>query len=189
MADKDKNKKVKGTLTWAESNSIKCQINLFDNLFLTDFPGEKTFPLDLVAFWDCHALHRLQAWRRDFAEAAPTWLDAVADFEAIVSLAVTAANNPEWCEPEIVAADAGVVLAADQLGHPLIPDGVRVNNNLSLNAGLVNLTVHISMNMLIHVKASIKNGAPTYLITQETKFVTFSSAMHFSGSISFTLMV
>jgi DNA mismatch repair ATPase MutS len=56
------------------------------------------------------------------------WFDAMAEFEALSSLATTGFNNPDWTTPVITPTH--FTLKAMNAGHPLIPENRRVNNSL-----------------------------------------------------------
>ena len=83
-----------------------------------------------LALWDLHCLRAIESWLRGAAARVPGWFEAMADFEALSSLAASAFNHPAWAVPRI-AAD-GPVLDAAGLGHPLIPEASRVANDLRI---------------------------------------------------------
>src|SRR5438045_3073687 len=61
---------------------------------------------------------------------ARIWLDVLGEVEALSALARLAHDNPDWIFPDI---DPGAeALEASDLGHPLIPDGRRVGNDVEV---------------------------------------------------------
>jgi hypothetical protein len=83
-----------------------------------------------IFLWDFHALLRLEQWQRDAGPQARGWLAALGRFEALAALAGLKFEQPGWCFPVVdAAADR---FAAQGLGHPLIPDGQRVSNDVEL---------------------------------------------------------
>ena len=81
----------------------------------------------------------LDAWRRVSGPEIGQWLRAVAEFEALSSLAAYAYENPEDTFPEI-AAD-GPCLEGEALGHPLLPRSRCVRNDIALGGDLSVLVV------------------------------------------------
>ena len=90
------------------------------------------FPIQALTLWDFHVFFALDAWRRRVGSAVRGWMDAVGDLDALSALAQTKADNPGWCLPEVVDADAdpAKVFRASGLGHPLIADDRRVGNDV-----------------------------------------------------------
>lgn len=85
----------------------------------------------LLFLWDFHVLERLERWRAASGTHVGEWLDALGEAEALAALATLAHDNPAWTFPEV--SDGGeVVVSARALGHPLLPDGVRVPNDLTV---------------------------------------------------------
>jgi hypothetical protein len=85
-----------------------------DNLFLRIFG-----PLIL---WTTQVSFAVELWRQRNGHAIPQWLDALAEFEAIGSLAAAAYEHPEDVLPEILR--GAPCLRARGLAHPLLADCV-----------------------------------------------------------------
>ncbi|TPV94282.1 MAG: DNA mismatch repair protein MutS [Myxococcales bacterium FL481] len=85
------------------------------------------FPL----LWPVHCLRALEAWRRESGPAVDRWLDGLAEFEARLSLAAYAFENPEDTFP--VLDEAGPRFVATALGHPLLPRATCVANDIALD--------------------------------------------------------
>ncbi len=87
--------------------------------------------LNLLVMWDYQCIIALERWKERSGKYFHQWLQAVADVEALSSLAVICYDHKEWVFPEIVT--DGQIFKASDLGHPLIPDSSRVCNDLELN--------------------------------------------------------
>jgi hypothetical protein len=96
------------------------------------------FPIALAMLWDVRMALLLDAWRRRHGPAVAKWLDAVADLEALSSLAAYSFENPADPFPEVRPAGDPLLDAAG-LGHPLLPAGVR--NDLRIGGPVRLLTV------------------------------------------------
>lgn len=81
--------------------------------------------------WDFQVLALLERWQRRHGGQVRGWLEALGQFEALAALGQLHYENPEWCFPEIRTSDSGR-LEASGLGHPLLPQGSRVDNDVAL---------------------------------------------------------
>ncbi|MEO1524046.1 MAG: MutS family DNA mismatch repair protein [Planctomycetota bacterium] len=88
-------------------------------------------PLQVFSLWDVRVLRRLEQWQLEYGNDVPEWFDALGELEALLSLAALRDENPDWVFPEWVTGDKHVV-STTQLGHPLLPDDVRVCNDVSI---------------------------------------------------------
>ncbi len=86
-------------------------------------------PLNLLFFMDIHFCLALEKWKREHASRIPGWFASMAEFETLASLANMAFNNPGWVYPEVT--DDYFIFRADDMGHPLIPEGRRINNGFT----------------------------------------------------------
>jgi hypothetical protein len=83
-----------------------------------------------MLMWDLWCGLALDAWRRRAGRAAFGWFRALAELEALSSLASFSFERPDHTFPEIVAEP---VLTAASLGHPLIEAGKRISNDVSVS--------------------------------------------------------
>jgi hypothetical protein len=81
-----------------------------------------------VLLWDVHCALALETWRARVGRAAPSWFTALSEMEAYASLATFAFENPSFAYPELREEP---VFEAKKLGHPLLPPGKRVGNDVS----------------------------------------------------------
>jgi len=86
-------------------------------------------PLNLLFFADIHFCLALEKWKREHAPRIPGWFTAMAEFEALASMANMAFNNPGWVYPQVT--DDYFVFRAEEMGHPLIPAGRRISNGFA----------------------------------------------------------
>ncbi len=87
--------------------------------------------LNSLFLWDLRCVYKLWAWHRRNRKKLASWLDVIAETDALISLANLAYNQPEFVYPKIH--EGGFTLQATQLGHPLLPPGKRVDNDLAVN--------------------------------------------------------
>jgi hypothetical protein len=79
---------------------------------------------------DPHLVLAATRWRRRHGSGLGSWLEALAEAEAHLSLAAHAAAVPEPVWP--VFTDGGPVFQAADLSHPLLDPATRVGNDLAL---------------------------------------------------------
>lgn len=92
--------------------------------------------LNALIPWDAYFAYRLNQTRAEMAPHAGAWMDAWFELEALASLANFAYLNPDYAFPLLLAEGeqkASAVFQAQDLGHPLIPDGERVCNSLTVS--------------------------------------------------------
>ncbi len=85
--------------------------------------------------WDLYFTYRLQQQQQALRRQLPVWLDAWFQVEALSALANFAYLNPDYAFPTLLAdADeaAAPVFTAVGLGHPLLPQAEKVENDLTL---------------------------------------------------------
>ena len=80
--------------------------------------------------WDLHCVIWLERWQVRAGARARGWLRALADVEAIASMATFAFEHPAFTFPIIETGE--LHFEATGLGHPLINETVRVVNDVSL---------------------------------------------------------
>lgn len=87
-------------------------------------------PIQAFTLWNVHLLAALERWQSTAGKQARTWLEVLGEMEALSALARLAHDNPGWTFPLL---DAGAdSLEARDLGHPLLPAGRRVNNDVTV---------------------------------------------------------
>lgn len=77
-----------------------------------------------------HVLQGLLKWKKQHAGLLKSWLDVMAETDAINSLANFAYNNPGYVFPDL---NTGFEADFKDLGHPLLPDETRICNDIKLD--------------------------------------------------------
>jgi DNA mismatch repair ATPase MutS len=101
-----------------------------------------------------HLAAAIEGWRREFGPKVSAWLDAVAEYEVLSSLAAYSYEHPGDPFPDFVE-DQTARLEGLQLGHPLVPTARMVRND-------VHLTPEVSV---LIVSGSNMSGKSTLLRT------------------------
>lgn len=87
-------------------------------------------PIAALLLWKTQLALALERWRSLCGPELGHWVAAVAEIEALAALAGFAYEQPEASWPEL--SDGEPELTATRLGHPLIPPGQRVPNDVTL---------------------------------------------------------
>ena len=119
---------IKNKNTSAKIKELSVLINKL-NYHLNILVG---FLLNLFFLWDIRQVIAIENWKRDNQQNLETAFEVIAEFEALISLASLRINYPDWCVPSIAAGE-GYTLTANQIAHPLINAGIRVDNDYELN--------------------------------------------------------
>ncbi len=85
-------------------------------------------PVAAMLLWGTQFAFAIEAWRHRLGHLVPVWLDSMAEFDALLALSTYAFEHPDDTYPKV--RDDSVVFDANGLGHPLIPDGQLVRNNV-----------------------------------------------------------
>lgn len=132
---------------------VSIRIRQLERLvYLFDLQGNQLFwPVALLLMWGVHVTFAMENWRARWGRHLPVWLDAVGEFEALLSLAGFAWEHPQYPFPEIV--DGAPLLDGQSLVHPLLKPGACVANDIALGGDL-RVTIVSGSNM---------SGKSTYL--------------------------
>jgi DNA mismatch repair ATPase MutS len=92
------------------------------------------FALQWLFVWDVHVAAALERWRRDAGVHVRGWLESLGEAESLAALGTLSHDNPDWCFPSITEAadEAEALVEGERVGHPLLPDGARVPNDVSV---------------------------------------------------------
>ncbi|HUF49346.1 MAG TPA: MutS family DNA mismatch repair protein [Longimicrobiales bacterium] len=90
-------------------------------------------PLFLLTLWDVHIMRALERWQSECGRSVRDWLDVLGTMEALCALATLHHDHPDWAFPVIDG--AAQVIDAVQLGHPLLHEDVRVDNDVTVGPG------------------------------------------------------
>lgn len=89
-------------------------------------------PFRILLNWDVLMAYRVEEWRRRCGPSIARWLDAVAELEALSSLAAYAYENPADPFPTVV--DGPSEFVGVQIAHPLMPADRSVRNDVRLDS-------------------------------------------------------
>ncbi|MGA9522077.1 MAG: DNA mismatch repair protein MutS [Myxococcaceae bacterium] len=123
--------RVLGPLQAGDGQNVSARLRSFSRRFSfaeVRQSGQMAAILNLLLLWDIHWMFALEGWRREHGHQVRGWFEALAELEALSSLAGFAFDHPEFPFPEI--ADEGPVYTAQGLGHPLLDKPVP--NDVSL---------------------------------------------------------
>lgn len=149
---KELQKKIKQEAGLTASRRIRQLFKLVEKLDIR-MNVMVSIPLNLFYFWDIRKVIKLERWKKENDQNIFQWFEAMAEFEALASLANAYHNNPDWNFPEIQPEH--FKLEAEELGHPLIIPGKRVCNTIKIE----------NKSKVILVTGSNMSGKSTFLRT------------------------
>jgi DNA mismatch repair ATPase MutS len=84
-----------------------------------------------VLMLDVHLCAALERWGAVHGRSVRDWLEALGEWEALSALATVSHDHPSWSTPVFDEGGAGA-LRAKALGHPLLPPGECVRNDVEV---------------------------------------------------------
>ncbi len=129
------------------------QLGTLINVINSSLRNQFILPVAILFCLPIHCVYAIQRWQKKVASHIPGWLQAVAEYEALSSLAGYTCEHPDDPFPKIV--DTDFHFEATQIGHPLIAEPECVRNDLSMTDGL----------RLVMVSGSNMSGKSTLLRT------------------------
>ena len=100
---------------------------------LTALAAIRTTPASPVAqwlfCWDYHTLYLMERWQLRHGAQVRGWFEALGEWEALASLGALKFDQPDW--PQAVFTDEPSIVAR-ALGHPLLTEKSRVDNDVTL---------------------------------------------------------
>lgn len=141
MLDLQKSMHSEGTVSSKAIHDLARIANAFDTR-LNLLAG---FMMNVLFLWDIRQSLRLEDWQRKYREHLPDWFEAMAETDAYLSLAGYTYNNPNYIFPDINDSNE-LVLEGKMLGHPLIHQRKRVDNDFSVD-GWGHFTILTGANM------------------------------------------
>ena len=98
-------------------------------------------PVGWLVLWPVHFAYAIEGWRARSGADVARWIDVIGELEALAALAGYAYERPDEPFAEIADASDGPRVEAEALGHPLIPRGKCVRNDIALGGALRLLVV------------------------------------------------
>jgi len=89
-----------------------------------------TILFDGTFAYHVHVLRALKKWKVKYAAKIADWIEVIAQFEALNSLANYSFNNPAYVFPTL---NSEHKISFTALGHPLINGDTRIGNDISFN--------------------------------------------------------
>ena len=89
-------------------------------------------PVAATVSWGLHLASAIESWRREFGAKVIAWLSAVAEYEALSSLAAYAYEHGDDPFPVFVEDGGPARFEGASLGHPLVPAARMVRNDVLL---------------------------------------------------------
>lgn len=113
--------------------------------------------LNVLVPWDAYFAYRLEQYKLKMRTLLPSWLDTWYELEALNSIANFAYLNPGYTFPQINSdfSDGKALIQSKSLGHPLLPDEVKICNDFNLD----------KMGEVIVITGSNMSGKSTFLRT------------------------
>lgn len=87
--------------------------------------------LQIAFLWNLTSLALALRWRERWEAYFLRWKDALAQFDALMALALLRYENTDWCMPTITASKAPSI-TAHTMGHPLIRGDECVRNSITI---------------------------------------------------------
>lgn len=115
--------------------------------------------IGILTLWDIHYLQALDRWKQTYGPHLADWLDALAEAEALSSLAGLAYAHPEYAVPEFN--EETLQLDVRQARHPMLKADRSVANSLPINGN----------GQTILITGSNMSGKSTFLRTVGTNVV------------------
>jgi hypothetical protein len=151
---------ISGTLVAGETSastairSLSKLVSAFDNRLNI----LAAFFLEGLLLWDIQCMIRLEHWKTTMGHFFSQWIESIAAFDSLTSLATYTFNYPEFKFPVF---SKEPILRAKEMGHVLIPSGERVMNDFAIDQ-LGEFTIITGANMA---------GKSTFLRTVVTNMV------------------
>ena len=86
--------------------------------------------LEGILLWDIQCMIRLERWKKAAGRGLNKWINALAEYDGLVSLATYSFNQPGFCYPSFSDTQ---VLKTESIGHLLIEPGERVCNDFEID--------------------------------------------------------
>ena len=89
--------------------------------------------LDIPLMYSVQVAFAAERWRRAHGAAVRSWLRVIGEIEALLCLATYSYEHPDDPFPEFV--EGAACFDGTEIGHPLIPAGTSIRNNVRLSDG------------------------------------------------------
>lgn len=83
--------------------------------------------------WDLRNATRVENWMSEYKNIIINWFDVISYFDAQNSLANFCFNHPQNHFPRVLTDPCSVIIA-EELGHPLLNESARIDNNFRIDS-------------------------------------------------------
>jgi len=105
-----------------------------------------SFLLNSLFLFDIHVCYRLHEWRKKQRDEVEKWFSTISEFEVLLSFATFSFNNKENVTYPTLSTDDLFQIDAVELGHPLLNQDIRVNNDFFVH-GVPSIQIITGANM------------------------------------------
>ena len=116
--------KLKNSNGKTASVQVKELVRLVD--LISNRRSDLYVVINVLFLLDFQFMFALERWKKESGTKLSTWLETVGELEALSSLALLRADNPDWATPEIVNGNPAFI--AKDMGHPLLIEKCVKNN-------------------------------------------------------------
>ena len=127
--DSEKLNQIKNRLY--EAGTALKALERIENKLQVRFNGIIYIVLKVTLLWDYHCAFLLEEWKRKYAPHAETWFKSIGEMESLISFSHLPNVCTNTCTPEPLP--NALSLTAQGLGHPLLSNDSRINNDISLD--------------------------------------------------------
>jgi len=92
------------------------------------------FIVNVFLLWDYECAFLLEEWKSKYSHLAEQWFTAVGEFESLLCFSHLPNACDNTCLP--VISEKGNVIETRGMGHPLLPNEIRINNDLQFNKNI-----------------------------------------------------
>lgn len=170
-------KRITGIMFSQGQSSIEAikELDKITQLINVRSGGISNLLLNAVFLWDYQCIFLLEKWKEKYGEKVKDWIEGIGEIESLISFSVLNNINPHITFPEIVDGKSRII--AEELGHPLINMGDRVDNDIKLD------------NEIFIITGSNMSGKTTFLRTMGINLVlAYNGAGVCAKSMELTLL-
>ncbi len=152
------------------------------------------FGLNGLYMRDLHIMLQLQKLETKQLQQIPTWVKAVNELDALISMAIYRFNHPQYCTPVI---DTTHIVSAHQMTHPLLKGERIVTNDFTLQhlheyfvvtganmAGKSTFLRSVGVNMVLALTGNVV-CATSFHFTPIELFTSMRTTDNLAGGISY----
>lgn len=116
-----------------KSNNIKASQGIKELIKISNLTSDRRnflyLPFNILTLWDYHTMIKLEKWKKNWGGDLKRWLDTIAEFEALSSLALLHYDHTSWANPTFE--EKYLVVKGKNIAHPLIGEKA-VENDLTI---------------------------------------------------------